>query len=64
MRSSGGMYSTVFITFNLFWFPSSKTSLIDQIGKLLFHEFLNLLDGLLETVFRDTRDMEIKRRAL
>ena len=53
-------YSTKLISLNCLWFTSTETSLINQVRQFLLHEFLDLLDRLLEASFARARNMEVK----
>ncbi len=52
-------YTSKLISFYLVWFPTSETPLINQIWKLLLHKFLDSLNRLFETVFRDAGDVKV-----
>lgn len=49
-RLQGATHATHGITLDLFGFSTAETSLVDQIWKILFHEFIDFGDGLLETI--------------
>lgn len=57
-------YAPKFIPFNLFWFPTSETSLINQIRQLLLHKFLHFQNRFFEAIFRSTGDVEVQWRVL
>lgn len=48
----------------LLWFSAAKASLVDKVGELLLHEIRDFLDGLIESIFGLTRDVEIQWWAL
>jgi hypothetical protein len=57
-------HSAKLISLDLIWLSATKTSFINQIRKFLFHQFLNLLDRLLETSLGRARNVEVKGRIL
>jgi hypothetical protein len=44
--------------------PSSESTFVDKVGKLLLHELLDLLNGLLKTLLGGTRDVKVQRWVL
>ena len=57
-------YSSKFITLNLIWLSTSKTSLIDKVWQLLLHKLIHLLHRFLKAVFRSASDVKIEGRIL
>ena len=57
-------YSSEFITLNLIWLSTSKTSLIHEVWQLLLHKLIDLFYRFLKTVFRSAGDVKIEGRIL
>jgi hypothetical protein len=58
-RTRGSTHATEFVSLDLFLVPSPEATLVDQLGKLLINEFLDLGDGLFQTFFGRARYVEI-----
>jgi hypothetical protein len=52
-------YSTVFIPLYLWGFPAAESSLIDEVGKFLFHQLINFIHGLFQPFAGSACDVEI-----
>jgi hypothetical protein len=52
-------YTAKLIPLHLVWFSSPKSSLINKIGKLLLHKFLDLLHSFFEAFFCNAGDMKV-----
>jgi hypothetical protein len=57
-------YPSEFITFHFRLFPTAESTLVHEIGQLLFHELLNLCNGLVEAFTGGAGNMEVKGRIL
>lgn len=57
-------YSTKFISLDLLWLSAAEASFIYKIRQFLFHELVDLLNGLLEASLGRARDVEVKGRVL
>lgn len=53
--------SSKLVALHLLGLPPSEASLVYEIGELLLHEFVDLLDGKLKAIFRRACNMEIER---
>ena len=53
-----------FISLKLLRLSATEASLVHKIRELLVHQLFDFLDGLLETLFTGTGDVQVKRRVL
>jgi len=63
-RAKCKSYPSKLVPFDLFGLPPSEASLVDEIGQILLHKLIDLLNRLLESCFGCASNVQVQRRIL